>query len=90
MALLNILKLRAVASEPRAPIAEPVPVRALPVLCRGCAVAHIVNGHASGEELILCGLNGWLRELPFAVSSCTDYRERAERVAGLIGFGAGY
>ena len=53
------------------------------------AVAHIVRGNGVGEELILCGLNGWLRELPFPVSTCTDYRERAERGAGLVGFGAG-
>jgi hypothetical protein len=86
MARLNILKLRAVA--PPAPLPEPEPVAVPATLCRCCAVAHIVNGDGAGEVMILCGLNGWLRELPFPVSTCTDYRVRGERVAGLVGFGA--
>lgn len=86
MARLNILKLRAVA--PVAPAPAPAAVRAVETLCRRCALAHVTRGHNAGEEVILCGLGGWLRDLPFPVARCTDYRERSER-AGRVGFGAG-
>jgi hypothetical protein len=34
-------------------------------------------------------LGGWLRDLPFPVVRCTDFRiKRSERL-GLVGFGAG-
>jgi hypothetical protein len=94
MARLNILRLRAVA--PEAPAAAPAPVPDIPVpvqaaapetLCRGCAVAHIAVGSTPAEETILCGLNGWLRDLPFPVTRCTDYRKRGKRSAEPIGFG---
>jgi hypothetical protein len=82
MARLNILKLRAVA--PVAP--APEPVQAPPFLCRGCVWSHVVEGHA-GEWYVLCGFNGVLRDLPFSIARCTDYRGRSERA--VVGFGAG-
>jgi hypothetical protein len=94
MARLNILKLRSVA--PQAPasapgpvpdIPVPVPAAALETLCRGCAVAHVAIGPTPAHETILCGLNGWLRDLSFPVTRCTDYRKRGKRSAGPIGFG---
>ena len=96
MARLNILKLRAVA--PKAPAVDqkpvpdipvPVPVAAPETLCRGCAVAHVARGPAEANELILCGLGGWLRELPFPVTRCTDFRKRGKRSNEPIGFGCG-
>lgn len=92
--VLNILKLRAVAPVPPAldpeqvpdiPVPAPVPVPE--PLCRTCAVAHIAAGPAAGQEMILCSLNGCLRELPFPVVRCTDYRVRGKRARGSIGFG---
>ena len=86
MARLNILRLpRAVAPEVPAP--EPV-VRPAP-LCFGCTWSHAVEGHAPDEAYVLCGLNGVLRDLPFAVARCTDYRERSARKSARVGFGAG-
>ena len=94
MARLNILKLRAVAPVSPAPAQELVPDIPVPApasvaesLCRNCAVAHISVNHAPGQVIVLCGLGGWLRELPFPVSRCTDYRPRAQRAAGPVGFG---
>ncbi len=87
MARLNILKLRAVAPVAAAPTV-PAAVRAPETLCRGCALAHVSRGHGAGEEVILCGLGGWLRDLPFPVARCTDYRERSTRDRA-VGFGAG-
>ncbi len=83
MARLNIFKLHAVAPVPTAPAAT----AAIPAtLCHTCALAHVASGHDAGEEKILCGLGGWLRDLPFAVIRCTDYRDRANRGEGRIGF----
>ena len=95
MGRLTILKLCAVAPGPPAPATEePVPGNPVPApvvvsepLCRTCAVSHIANGHTDGQEVILCGFGGWLRELPFPVARCTDYRERSKRSAGTAGFG---
>ena len=94
MARLNILKLRGVAPVAPAPTPEPVPDIPVPApavvpesLCHGCAVAHIAQGHAQGQEIVLCGLGGWLRELPYPVARCTDYRVRGKRAAGVVGFG---
>jgi hypothetical protein len=85
MARLNILKLRAVAPVPApAEVAPPAP--SIAPICLGCAVAHIAEGYA-GETLVLCGLGGWLREMPFVVSRCTDFRKRGTRAAGPVGFG---
>ncbi len=87
MARLNILKLpRALASPVAAP--EPEPVAVPKTLCRGCVFSQIVEGHCDEHELVLCGYDGQLRSLPFAVARCTDYRERASRSAVRIGFGA--
>jgi hypothetical protein len=94
MGRLNILKLREVAPAAPAPAPEPVPDIPVPApavvlesLCRTCAVSHIAQGHADGQETLLCGLNGWLRELPFPVARCTDYRVRGKRAASPAGFG---
>ncbi len=94
MTRLTILKLCTVAPEPPSTATEPVPVNPVPEpvvvpepLCRSCAVAHIAKGHNDGQEILLCGLGGWLRELPFPVARCTDYRERSKRSAGAAGFG---
>ncbi len=94
MARFNILKLREVAPVSPAPTPEPVPDIPVPApavvlesLCRSCAVAHIAMGHAEGQEILLCGLGGWLRELPYPVARCTDYRVRGKRAAGGVGFG---
>lgn len=94
MGRLTVLKLCAVAPEPPAPAIEPVPDIPVPAvvavpepLCRTCSVAHIAQGHADGQEIVLCGLGGWLRELPFAVAKCTDYRERSKRTRDAAGFG---
>ena len=88
MARLNILKLpRAVASAPPEP--EPAPVPVAKPLCFTCTWSHAVEGHATGEAYVLCGLHGVLRDLPFAIARCTDYRERSARKADRVGFGAG-
>ncbi len=94
MIRLNILELRGVAPVAPAPTPEPVPDIPVPApavvlesLCRSCGVAHISQGHVDGQEIILCGLGGWLRELPYPVARCTDYRVRGKRAAGPVGFG---
>ena len=89
MARLNILKLRAVAPVASAPAAEPAPLAAPETLCRGCALAHIALGHDAAHELLLCGLGGWLRDLPFPVVRCTDFRAKRSERSGRVGFGAG-
>jgi hypothetical protein len=88
MSRLNILKLpRAVVSHRPAP--EPIRVVSPETLCRTCVFSQIVVGHRDERLLVLCGFDGQLRSLPFAVVSCTDYRERGKRHATRIGFGAG-
>ncbi len=90
MARLNILKLpRAVTSASHAPEPQAVPVAPRKTLCRTCVFSQIVEGHSDEHELVLCGYDGQLRSLPFAVARCTDYRERGSRSATRIGFGAG-
>ena len=87
MARLNILKLpRVVASKPPAAELEPEP--APKMLCKSCVFSQIVEGHADGHLLVLCGYDGQLRLLPFPVARCTDYRERGTRNPTRIGFGA--
>lgn len=46
-------------------------------LCDTCSWAHIQLGFAESEKLVQCNY-GWefLREVPFAVSSCTNYNNR--------------
>jgi hypothetical protein len=92
MSHLTILKLRAVVPVPPALDPEQVPDIPVPApvpesLCRSCAVAHISQGHADGQEITLCGLGGFLRELPFSVARCTDYRVRGKRGGAPAGFG---
>lgn len=89
MARLNILKLRAVAPVAPAPAADPAPLAVPETLCRGCALAHIALGPEAAHELLLCGLGGWLRDLPFPVVRCTDFRAKRSERSGLVGFGAG-
>ena len=90
MARLNILRLpRAVASEAPERAAEPEPVATARTLCFDCTWSHAVEGHVPGDAYVLCGLNGVLRDLPFAIARCTDYRERSARKDARVGFGAG-
>jgi hypothetical protein len=87
MARLNILKLpRVLASVPREP--EPAPVVIPKPLCFGCTWSHMIEGNY-GEIYVVCGFNGVLRELPFPVARCTDYRERSAQKSNRVGFGAG-
>lgn len=46
-------------------------------LCDTCSWAHIQVGFAESERLVQCNY-GWdfLREVPFAVRSCTNYNNR--------------
>ena len=95
MARLNILKLRVTPEAPAAnakPVPDipvPAPIAAPETLCRGCAVAHVAIGRSPAEVTILCGFGGWLRELPFPVTRCTDFRKRGKRSTEPIGFGCG-
>ncbi|HTV60590.1 MAG TPA: hypothetical protein VMJ93_17075 [Verrucomicrobiae bacterium] len=50
--------------------------RALQNLCDACVFAHIVRGHARGEEMIFCGFAFPLRHVPFAVRECTDFKAK--------------
>lgn len=56
-------------------------------LCQHCASACIRKGFR-GEELILCGAGGTLRELDFAVRECSYFDDRRvvrpARVAGFV------
>ncbi len=49
---------------------KPTPV------CVGCAFAHVEIGYAKDEERIFCNFSGRLRALPFAVSVCSDFRDK--------------
>lgn len=52
----------------------PARPRVLENLCAGCVFAHIVRGHARGEEMFSCGYAFPLRVIPFAVRDCTDFK----------------
>jgi len=43
-------------------------------LCAGCMFSHIVRGHMPGQELVFCGYAFPLREVPFPVKECTDFK----------------
>jgi len=61
------------ATRAAAPVAPPDP------LCYGCVYAHMIRGDAPMEELIACGYVFPMRETPFRVLECTDYRPKRER-----------
>ena len=44
-------------------------------LCRSCAYAHIVSGY-KGKTKTYCCYSGPVRPIKFAVSECTDYRDK--------------
>lgn len=46
-------------------------------LCADCTFSHRVRGYAPGQELVFCGYAFPLREVPFPVKQCTDFK--AER-----------
>jgi hypothetical protein len=72
----------AVPSEPTADVAVPadVPAVILPAtLCYECLYAHIVKGYNRSEELIACGYAFPMREVPFRVHECSDYKPKRER-----------
>jgi hypothetical protein len=86
---LTILKIDEV--RPREPVPEVVnqPIYVDP-LCRKCKYAHVERGYNAGEERLLCGLNGALILLEFAVRDCTDYIERrVPHVRVRVGFTSG-
>ncbi len=43
-------------------------------LCADCTFSHIVRGYAPGQELVFCGYAFPLREVPFPVKQCTDFK----------------
>jgi hypothetical protein len=44
-------------------------------LCRSCVFAHIVSGY-KGKTKTFCWYSGPVRPIKFAVSDCTDYRDK--------------
>jgi hypothetical protein len=44
-------------------------------LCRSCVFAHIVSGY-KGKSKTYCCYSGPVRPIEFAVSDCTDYRDK--------------
>ena len=56
---------------------RPTSVVARKTLCAGCIFSHIVRGYEPREEVVFCGYAFPLREVPFPVKECTDFR--AER-----------
>ncbi len=46
-------------------------------LCEGCAFAHVELGYAEDEERFFCAFGGSVRELPFAVGACSDFRDKS-------------
>jgi hypothetical protein len=59
----------------------PVPAVVVPdTLCYECLYAHIVRGYdRNNEELVACGYVFPMREVPFRVHECSDYRPKRER-----------
>ncbi len=49
---------------------KPTPV------CVGCVFSHVEVGYEKSEERIFCSFGGGLRALPFAVSACSDFRDK--------------
>ncbi len=56
-------------------------------LCRTCTYAHIVTG-SKGKTKTYCCYAGPVRPIEFAVTDCTDYRDKTEparrNVAGFV------
>lgn len=50
-------------------------------LCATCVFSHIVTGYAPQERIVFCGYAFPLREVPFAVKECTDFK--TERPLGM-------
>jgi hypothetical protein len=48
-------------------------------LCTACVYAHVVRGYEPCEVLIACGHAFPLREVPFPVRECTDYKPKRKR-----------
>lgn len=58
------------------------PVRTVPgTLCSRCVFSHIVAGYQPQERIVFCGYAFPLREVPFAVKDCTDFK--TERPLGI-------
>jgi len=86
---LNIFKIDEVRPRERVPEVVSQPIFVAP-LCRKCKYAHVERGYYAGEERLLCGLNGGLLALEFAVRECTDYVERrVPHVRVRVGFTSG-
>lgn len=43
-------------------------------LCTRCVFSHIVTGYELTDRIVSCGFAFPLREVPFAVKECTDFR----------------
>lgn len=43
-------------------------------LCATCVFSHIIAGYAPQERTVFCGYAFPLREVPFAVKDCTDFK----------------
>ncbi|MGH9736551.1 MAG: hypothetical protein ACRD8A_18420 [Candidatus Acidiferrales bacterium] len=43
-------------------------------LCTRCVFSHIVVGYELTDRIVSCGFALPLREVPFAVKECTDFR----------------
>ena len=57
-------------------------------LCKTCVYAHIIGGYNRGEEIVFCGYAFPLREIPFSVRTCTDFKNVADPGAKeSVGFG---
>jgi hypothetical protein len=57
-------------------------------LCKSCVYAHVIAGYTRGVEIVFCGYAFPLREIPFPVRTCTDFRIVADPDAKeLVGFG---
>ncbi len=56
-------------------------------ICRICVYAHIVSGY-KGDSKTFCCFGGPVRAIEFAVSDCTDFRDKTvperHNVAGFV------
>ena len=52
------------------------PVQTAPrvTLCTRCVFSHIVAGYEPQDRIVFCGYAFPLREVPFPVKECTDFR----------------
>src|SRR5262245_19375543 len=46
-------------------------------LCASCRHAIVTRGVRLGEEFVRCGVRWQLRTIPFRVTSCSEYQDRA-------------